>query len=207
MAGAYNLYGKGCANLAAVTSTSYVTTDSVTVATAVMVSGPDIKSGVAGSIYAAYEDLWERLNDGQTGLPPTLTTTELEALTDVDDGVEAINSTRSRKEISINGVFRDTTRKFTVTGITASATQAQGNGILTGDVNIIGTVVNNNDTVTLPSAVTGITIIIVNNGTKKIKIFPNTADNLGAGLNSSITLAAGSSIIFHCYDATNWMST
>jgi len=187
MPGDFNLYKKGCNNLTTVTSTSHITTGATTVATADMVTGPDIKSGQNGSIYSSYLDLWERLNDGQTNVTPTLTTTEIEALSDVDDGVEVINKTRSRVEIVVDGVFRDTTRKFTVTGITASTTQSQGNGLLTADLNIISTVANKNDTVTLPSAVTGTSVVVCNKGSKKIRIYPNTGDDLGEGSNNKIS--------------------
>ena len=105
MAGDFNLYKNGCDNLATVTSTSHVTPGSGTIATAIMVSGPNIVSGSDGSVFAAYKDLWERLNDGQTGLVPSLTTTQIAALTGIDDGVQVIDSTLGRLDVCIGGVF------------------------------------------------------------------------------------------------------
>lgn len=209
MAGDYNLYAKGILNQFSTYSVAHVTTGAVTIATATITIGGAFvaQSSDSGSVYAAYRDLWERLNDGQVGLLPPLTTTEKDALTGVSDGVGLVDITRGRIEVRVGGVFQDTTKKFTVSGITASTTQSQGNGLLTGDVNVISTVGNVNDVVTLPTAKTGITVIVVNNGSKKIKIFPNTSDDLGAGVDSSISLAAGSSIIFHCFDTINWVST
>ena len=105
MAGDYNLYAKGCTNLSTVTSVSHVTIGSVTIATADMVTGSDIKSTEAGSVYAAYKDLWERVNDGQTGLIPSLTTTEIAALSGIDDGVQVINKTLGRLDVCTGSAF------------------------------------------------------------------------------------------------------
>lgn len=90
-------------------------------------------------------------------------------------------------------------------GITASTTQSQGQQPLTKDVNEISTVANANDTVTLPSALTYAKFItILNNGANTLQIFPASGDNLGAGVDTATTLAAGSNITFVNYDATNW---
>lgn len=107
MAGDFNLYKNGCDNLSTVTSTSHVTTGSATIATADMVTGPDVKSSneTVGSVYAAYKDLWERLNDGQEGLLTTLTTTEIGSLSGVSDGVQLIDKTKGHIETCIGGAF------------------------------------------------------------------------------------------------------
>lgn len=94
-------------------------------------------------------------------------------------------------------------RKVT-TGITASTTQTQGNGVLTAEVNVISTVANANDTVTLPVALAGRKVWIINNGANTLQIFPASGDNLGAGVNTSTTLASGSNTTFLAYDSTNW---
>jgi len=134
------------------------------------------------------------------------TTTERDALTNTETGTEIDNITVGRNEIYDGTTWKPVNRRKVTTSITASTTQTQGNGLLSADLNIIATVANNNDTVTLPTAVPGTAVIIVNKGTKKIKIFPNTGDDLGEGVNSSVSLSAGSSIIFYCYDTTNWES-
>jgi len=138
------------------------------------------------------------------------TTTERDALSlnaTLDVATSIRNITIGRNEVWNGSNWVNISRRSSVTSITASTTQTQGNGLLSGDVNVISTVANNNDTVTLPTAVAGIGAIVTNKGSKKIKIFPNTADNLGAGVNGSVSLSAGSTIIFYCYDATNWIST
>jgi len=89
-------------------------------------------------------------------------------------------------------------------GITAGTTQSQGQGALTTEVNEVATVANANDVVTLATAVAGAQMIIMNNGANTLQIFPASGDNLGAGVNTSTTLAAGSNVRYVAYDATNW---
>lgn len=94
-------------------------------------------------------------------------------------------------------------RKVT-TSITASTTQTQGQGALTAEVNVVSTVANANDTVTLPVALAGRKIWIINNGANTLQIFPASGDNLGAGVDTATTLLAGSNMTFLAYDTTNW---
>lgn len=92
----------------------------------------------------------------------------------------------------------------TEAGIVASTTQTQGQRPLTRRVNEIATCANPNDTVTLPSAGAGKEIIIINNGAQTLKIYPASGDNLGAGVDASTTLAAGSNRRYVAYNDTNW---
>ena len=97
--------------------------------------------------------------------------------------------------------------RHTVTaGITASTTQTQGNGPLTKDVNQISTVANPNDTVTLPSAVAGYQVYVINDGANTAKVFPASSDNLGSGVDTATTIGAGQAFLFIAYDDTNWKS-
>jgi hypothetical protein len=98
-------------------------------------------------------------------------------------------------------------RKTVVSGITASTTQTQGQVPLTADVNQVSTVANANDTVTFPAAQAySRTIIIINNGANVLQIFPASGDDLGAGVDTAVTLAAGSSAKYTNYDATTWIA-
>ena len=92
------------------------------------------------------------------------------------------------------------------TGLTASTTQTQGNGSLTANINEVSTVANIGDVVTLPAAAPGLQVIVINNGSKRMNIFPATGDDLGEGTNTSVSLASGSSIIYLAHDSTNWES-
>lgn len=93
---------------------------------------------------------------------------------------------------------------YTVSGITASTTQTQGQGALTGIFNEVSTVANNNDTVTLPSATAGLEVTVINNGANNLQIFPATGDNLGKGVNTSRTIVKTGRIVFRAYNSTNW---
>jgi len=88
--------------------------------------------------------------------------------------------------------------------ITASTTQTQGNGALTTQNNQVSVVGSTNDTVTLPTAVAGREVYIVNDGANTLQIFPASGDDLGAGVDNSTTLVATENIRFITYDATNW---
>lgn len=91
------------------------------------------------------------------------------------------------------------------TGITASTTQTQvGGTALTTEINNVATVANANDTVTLPSAAAGRRCVIFNNGANTLRIYPASGDNLGTGVDTLTTLAAGSNLYLIAYDATNW---
>lgn len=103
----YNLYAKGILNQFPTYSLSHATTGSLTIATATVTSGGAFvnSSGPSGSIFSAYKELWDRLNDGQVGLIPSLTMAEIGALTGIPDGVQVINITMGRLDVCIEGVF------------------------------------------------------------------------------------------------------
>lgn len=94
--------------------------------------------------------------------------------------------------------------KSTTATITAGTTQSQGQVPLVSDVNEVSVCANANDVVTLPSAVAGMEIFIINNGANTLQIFPASGDDLGAGVDTSTTLVAGSNVTFVSYNATNW---
>jgi hypothetical protein len=92
----------------------------------------------------------------------------------------------------------------TAAGITASVTQSQGQQPLTNSINEIATCANANDVVTMPAAAAGRRVVLINNGAQTLQIFPASGDDLGAGVDTSVTLASGSNVEFVAYDATNW---
>lgn len=92
----------------------------------------------------------------------------------------------------------------TTAGITASTTQAQGQGAITTDIAVIATCANVNDTVTLPAALAGRQCLVVNNGAQTLQVFPASGDDLGAGVNTSTTIVAGSRKWFVSFNTTDW---
>ncbi len=91
-------------------------------------------------------------------------------------------------------VHKHDTAVSVTAGITASTTQSQGQGALVTEVNEISTVANDGDTVTLPSAIAGIMVLVINNGINTLQIFPASGDNLGAGANASEELEASEAV-------------
>jgi hypothetical protein len=89
--------------------------------------------------------------------------------------------------------------------ITASTTQTQGQQPLTRDINEISVCANANDTVTLPGAAAARQCLVINNGAQTLQVFPASGDDLGAGVNTSTTIAAGSRKLFVAYDSTNYV--
>lgn len=90
-------------------------------------------------------------------------------------------------------------------GLTASTTQTQGQMPLTADVNEFSTVANANDATTMPSAPSySRSVKIINNGAQTLQIFPASGDNLGAGVDTSVTLASGANVCYTNYSDTNW---
>lgn len=98
----------------------------------------------------------------------------------------------------------------TTSGVTASTSQSQGNGaisVTSGKVNVIhevSTCANADDTVTLPSAAAGLTVLLINNGVETLQVFPASGDNLGEGVDTSTTIESDGAMTFVAYDSTNW---
>lgn len=91
-----------------------------------------------------------------------------------------------------------------VIAITASTTQTQGQGALTGDVNQISVCANANDTVTLPVPAAGKRCLVLNDGSNPLKVYPPTGCDLGAGANTSTTIAVGARTEFVGSSTTVW---
>jgi hypothetical protein len=101
--------------------------------------------------------------------------------------------------------FSGFVKRSVTASITAGTTQSQaGATLLTSDINEISTCGTTNDGVKLPVAVAGLEITIINNGAETAYVYPNTDDDLGAGVNTATTLAAAANVTFVSYNATNW---
>lgn len=164
-------------------------------------------SGKHTSLFEAYKDLSERLLNEDFSHTALLTTTQRDALDEAEIPTTTVidNITVGRLEKWNGTKWINVSRRSSVTGITASILQTQGEMELTADFNVIATVGTNDDSVTLPTAEAVLAVIVVNAGSKKLQIWPNTDDDLGQGVNSSTTIASGSAIIFYCYDDTTWV--
>jgi hypothetical protein len=89
-----------------------------------------------------------------------------------------------------------------------AGTNAQGQGALTSDFNIITTAASNPSGVTLPTATIGRMIMIVNKGANIVNIYPATGAAIDAlGANTSIALPVGGFLLFRASTPTQWYSS
>jgi len=112
-------------------------------------------------------------------------------------------------EIDIDGLnlLKGTVKASSESGITASVTQTQGQQPLTAQINEVSIVANDDDTVTLPTAIGGASAKIINNGANRLQVFPRSGDNVGGGVDASTQIEPGQSQTFQAIDATNWEFT
>ena len=100
-------------------------------------------------------------------------------------------------------------KRCTEAAITAGTTQTQAGGFkLTKDYNQVTVVANANDTVVLRAASStgGDFHFIENSGANTLRIYPESGDDLGQGVDTFTTLAPNSTTIFRAVDATTWMA-
>lgn len=97
----------------------------------------------------------------------------------------------------------------TEANIYASTTHTQaGAQPLNSYVNQVAVVANPNDCVRLPPAEAGADsqgILVINSGANTLDVYPASGDNLGAGVNTPTTQAAGVTNRYVAYDSTNWV--
>lgn len=140
------------------------------------------------------------------------TTSHIVTITSVASGDGDLVITAGGGDISFGDENLTTTGTFkagllhlsTTAGITASTNQNQGQGALTTNINEVSICANGNDVVTLPTAVAGLAVYVFNNGAQILQVFPASGDDLGAGVNTSETVAATKNVMYIAYDATNW---
>lgn len=97
---------------------------------------------------------------------------------------------------------------FSTTNNVTAGTNAQGQGALTSDYNVITTAAANPSGVTLPTATTGRRIVIVNKGANPINIYPATGATIDAlAANASIQLPVHGVLQFNASSGTQWYST
>ena len=93
-------------------------------------------------------------------------------------------------------------------GITASVPQTQLQGLIISGINEVAVCANDNDAITLPTAVAGYSVTVINNGANTLQIFPYTDDSIDAGAaDASTTLAAGKTQVYVAKSTVVWEST
>jgi len=97
---------------------------------------------------------------------------------------------------------------FSTSASVTAGTNAQGQGALTSDYNVITTAAANPSGVTLPAATTGRRVVVVNKGANPINVYPATSAYIdGNAINASIQIIANGVMIFNASSATQWYSS
>lgn len=97
---------------------------------------------------------------------------------------------------------------FSTNATVIAGTNAQNQGAMTSDLNVVTTTAANPSGVTLPTATTGRRIIVVNKGTNPINIYPATGGTIDAlGSNTAISLAVNGVMEFNASSTTQWYSS
>lgn len=97
---------------------------------------------------------------------------------------------------------------FSTTNNVTAGTNAQGQGALTSDYNVITTAAANPSGVTLPTATQGRRIVIVNKGANPVNVYPATGGTIDAlAANAAISLAVNGVMEFNASSTTQWYSS
>jgi hypothetical protein len=97
---------------------------------------------------------------------------------------------------------------YSTSATVIAGTNAQGQGALTGDINVVTTAAANPSGVTLPTATTGRIVTIVNKGANPINVYPATSAYIdGLAINTSIQIPVNSSLQFIASSTTQWYSS
>lgn len=97
---------------------------------------------------------------------------------------------------------------FSTTNNVTAGTNAQGQGALTSDYNVITTAAANPSGVTLPTATQGRRILVVNKGANPVNIYPASGGTIDAlAANASIQLPVSGVLEFNASSTTQWYSS
>src|SRR5574343_446185 len=97
---------------------------------------------------------------------------------------------------------------FSTSPTVTAGTNAQGQGALTSDINVITTAASNPSGVTLPTATVGREVTIVNKGANPINVYPATGAAIDAlATNASLQIPVGGVVQFEASSTTQWYSS
>ena len=120
-----------------------------------------------------------------------------------DIATEITNSLDKDGQTPISGILQ---HSVTV-GQTANTGSIQGNNPIITEFYEISVCANPGDSCTLPVAVAGQLVIVVNNGAQSADVFPASGDKIdGGSVNVAFALASGANALFICQDGTDWDS-
>lgn len=113
--------------------------------------------------------------------------------------------------LTVNGTL--TASALSTDSVAPAITAKAGGGqdatlALSKNLNIVTTVATAADSVTLPSAVVGLRVTIVNLGANALAVFPYTSDSINdAAADASVTINPEATVTFNCYTTVLWETT
>lgn len=157
---------------------------------------PNGGTGVTNLDYTAST----RLLTSDTGTDVTLP-----LVTSADAGLVPASGGGTSNYLRADGTWVTPTAALSTNAAVTAGTNAQGQGVLTSDFNVITTAAANPSGVTLPAASAGRRVVIVNRGANTINIYPAAGANINAlAVNASIALPTATSMEFYGESATSW---
>ena len=145
---------------------------------------------------------------GGAGAAPATTTTGTGVVTAIGNNVNATGGL-----VTVDGTATLTNKTlsaevFSTAAAVTAGTNAQGQGALTNDYNVITTAASNPSGVTLPTATTGRRVIVVNKGANAVSVYPASGGTIDAlALNAAINLPVNGVLEFNASSTTQWYST
>lgn len=95
-----------------------------------------------------------------------------------------------------------------VTATVTAGTNAQGQGPLTSNLNVVNTTAANPSGVTLPTALLGRKVYVYNRGTNPINVYPASGAQIDSvGTNTSIQIPVNGGVEFNASSTTQWYSS
>ena len=120
---------------------------------------------------------------------------------------KAATQTLTNKTLTSPVITSPSLTRSSAVAVTAGS-DAQGQGALTSDVNVITTAGSNPSAVTLPTASAGREVVIINRGANPLNIYPATGGSIDAlAANTAIPLAVGGNMRFMASSSTQWASS
>jgi len=105
-------------------------------------------------------------------------------------------------------ISHSTTSVYKTSATVTAGTNAQGQGALTSDLNVVTTAASSPSGVTLPAGVLGQRLVIINRGANTINAYPASGGKIDAlATNASIAIPTSGWMEFIAVSSTQWYST